>query len=113
MFKDDLNRLYHMLDAINDIVDFSENKNRIDLENDKMLSYSLIHLLELIGEAANGISSEFQNNYSSIPWKAIIGMRNRLIHGYFDIDLDIVWKTVNEDIPKLKKEVEKVIKNEK
>ena len=113
MLKVYLNRLYHMLDAINDIVDFSKNKNRIDLEKNKMLSYSLIHLLELIGEAANGISSESQNNYSSIPWKAIIGMRNRLIHGYFDIDLDIVWKTVSEDIPKLKKEVEKIIKNKK
>jgi len=110
MFKDDINRLQHMLDAINDILDFSKNKGRIDLENNKMLSYSLIHLLEIIGEAANGISDEFKKKHSNIPWKALIGMRNRLIHGYFDIDLDIVWKTVDEDIPDLKKEVEKVIK---
>ena len=110
--NDDLNRLYHMLEAINDVIEFSRNKKREDLEKDKMLSYSLVHLLELIGEAANGISSNFQDKYSNIPWKAIIGMRNRLIHGYFDIDLDIVWKTVNKDIPGLKKEVEKVIENE-
>lgn len=113
MFKDDLNRLQHMLDAINDILIFSKNKERIDLEDNKMLSYSLIHLLEIIGEAANKISAEFQKKYSNIPWKAIIGMRNRLIHGYFDIDLDIVWKTIDEDIPKLKNKVEKVIEIEK
>lgn len=77
-----------------------------------MLGYSLVHLLELIGEAANGITSDFQEKYSNIPWKAIIGMRNRLIHGYFDIDLDIVWETVNRDIPLLKKEIKRVIEQE-
>lgn len=113
ILKDDINRLNHMLDAINDITEFTKDKKRNDLKDDKMLSYSLVHLLELIGEAANGISNEFQMNNSNIPWKAIIGMRNRLIHGYFDIDLNIVWKTVNKDIPKLKREIEKIIMSEK
>ena len=65
-----------------------------------------------IGEAAVAVSSELREKYPQIPWSGIVGMRNRLIHGYYDINLDIVWKTVKEDIPPLKVELEKIIEYE-
>ncbi len=77
----DVVRIKHMLDIAKEIVDFSENKTRNDLNLDRKLTLSLIHLLEIFGEAANGISPEFKSYYPNIPWKFIIGMRNRLIHG--------------------------------
>jgi len=74
-----------------------------------MLSLSIVHLLEIIGEAANKVSPEFRRKYDKIPWKSIVGMRNRLIHGYYDINLDIVWKTVITDIPPLLEELKKIV----
>ena len=74
-----------------------------------MLMLSLTRLLEIIGEAANGVSESFREEHKDIPWKKIIGMRNRLIHGYFDIDPDIVWETVKTDLPPLVSKLEKII----
>ena len=74
---------------------------REELGADEMLSLSLVRLLEIIGEAANGVSTDFREKRPQIPWKKMIGLRNRLIHGYFDINLDIVWDTVVEDLPPL------------
>ncbi len=94
MLKRDLVRIKHMYDGADEIQRFTHGKTRNDLENDRLLSLAIVHLLEIIGEAANKVTPEFQNKYSQVPWKSIVEMRNRLIHGYYDIDLDIVWKTV-------------------
>jgi len=102
-----------MLDASKEILDFTSGKNLSDLENNRMLSLSVVHLLEIIGEAAGKISNDFRIKHDSIPWKSIKGMRNRLIHGYFDIDLDIVWKTIIHDIPPLVKELKTIVETEK
>ena len=110
--KADLVRVHHMLDATYEVLGFSADKTRLDLDTDRMLCLSLVHLLEIIGEAAVGISLEFIEKYPQIPWSDIVGMRNRLIHGYYDIDLDVVWKTVKEDIPPLKAKLEKIIEHE-
>jgi len=99
--KADLVRGHHMLDATREALEFSTDKTRLDLDTDRMLCLSLVHPLEIIGEAAVAISLEFQEKYSQIPWSGIVGMRNRLIHGYYDINLDIVWETVKENIPPL------------
>ena len=112
MSKPDLVRVHHMLDAAREILEFSTGKSRSDLDTGRMLSLSLVHLLEITGEATVGISPEFRKKYPQVPWNTIVGMRNRLIHGYYDIDLDIVWKTVEEDIPPLVIELEKIIANE-
>jgi len=112
MQEADLVRLKHMLDAVTEILEFTRDKNRADFTNDRKLNLSVVHLLEIIGEAGSGISIEVRNNYSQIPWKVIIGMRNRLIHGYFDIDLDIVWKTVKQDIPPLLPILRDIIKSQ-
>ena len=112
MPKNDLVRVHHMLDASREVLEFSTGKSRLDLDIDRMLNLSLVHLLEIIGEAAVGTSPEFRKKYPQVPWNVIVGMRNRLTHGYYDIDLDIVWKTLEEDIPPLITELEKIIANE-
>jgi len=110
--KADLVRVHHMLDATREALEFSADKTRLDLDTDRMLCLSLVHLLEIIGEAAVGVSSEFREKYPQTPWSGIVGMRNRLIHSYYDINLDIVWKTGKEVIPPLKAELEKIIEHE-
>ncbi len=105
----DVVRVRHMLDAANEILKFCKGKERSDLDADRKLSLSIVHLLEIIGEAAAGLSEEFRKTHPHIPWNAVIGMRNRLIHGYYDIDLDIVWKTVIEDVPLLVGRLGKII----
>lgn len=77
-------------------------------KSDRKLHLSVVHLLEIIGEAGSRVSSEFKKRYSEIPWKSVVGMRNRLIHGYFDINLDIVWNTATKDIPSLVKALKEI-----
>jgi len=112
MLEADLVRLKHMLDAANEIVEFTMQKTQDDFSLDRKLQLSVVHLLEIIGEAGSGVSGEVQHKYTQMPWKSIIGMRNRLIHGYFDIDLIIVWKTATEDIPPLVKKLEKIVSSQ-
>jgi len=101
MSNDDLVRIKHILDASEESVKFLENRQRNDIDIDRMLSLSLVRLLEIIGEAARGVSPQLRKKYPAIPWKQMAGIRDRLIHGYFDVDMEIVWKTVKEDIPPL------------
>jgi uncharacterized protein with HEPN domain len=98
MRKDDRVRLQHMLDAANEALTFIQDRIRADLDNDRMLVLSLIRELEIIGEAASKISAEARSQNTSMPWQDISGMRNRLIHAYFDVDLDTVWSTVSRDL---------------
>jgi uncharacterized protein with HEPN domain len=70
-----------------------------------------VRLLEVIGEAARGVSPAFRNSHPDLPWKNMVGMRDRLIHGYYDINLDVVWKTVTEDLPPLISQLEEIIKD--
>jgi len=109
MQRDDETRIKHILDAAGKAHDFTRNRKRADLEKDEMLALSLVRLLEIIGEAAGDISEEYRGKHPDIPWKKMIGLRNRLIHGYFDIDLDIVWDTVEGDLPPLIAELEKLV----
>lgn len=109
MRKDDRIRLQHMLDAANEALIFIQGKGRADLDSDRMLVLSLIRELEIIGEAASNVSRQTRSQNSTIPWPDITGMRNRLIHAYFDVDLDTVWNTVTKDLPVLKAELEKIL----
>jgi len=112
MRKDDLIRFLHMLDAAQEAFSFIEGKSRIDLNTNRMLVLSIVKDVEIIGEAAAKISQETITQLPQIPWSKIIGMRNRLIHAYFEVDLDVLWKTVIEDIPSLIEELEKVVPSE-
>ena len=112
MQHDDETYIRHILDAARKALSFTDNRNRNDLDKDEMLSLSLIRLLEIIGEAANSVSDSFREMHDDIPWKKMIGMRNRLIHGYFDIDPDIVWETIKTDLPPLIDNLEKTVTEE-
>jgi uncharacterized protein with HEPN domain len=110
--KDDISRLHHMLEAADDALVFIIGKERSDLDTDKMLVLALVRLLEIIGEAAAGISEEMRSKYPEIAWRQMSAMRNRLIHGYFDVDLNIVWKTLTTELPPLASQIRKVLANE-
>ena len=109
MQRHDRIRLQHMLDATNEALEFVDDKRRSDLDKDRKLVLSLVKELEIIGEAAGKVSLEVRSQHGAIPWQDISGMRNRLIHAYFDIDLDVVWTTVTKDLPLLKTELEKIL----
>ncbi len=84
-------------------------KLRRDLDNERLLNLSVVRLLEIIGEAATKIPREECLKYPEIPWHAIVSMRNRLIHAYGDIDLDIVWQVVQENLPILIEQLREII----
>ena len=113
MRKDDFVRIRHMLDAAKEAISFTKNKKRKDLDSDRILTLSLIKSIEIIGEAAVKVTQETINKYSEIPWANIVAMRNRLIHAYFDVDLDRVWDTITADLPPLINTLEKIVSSQK
>jgi uncharacterized protein with HEPN domain len=100
-------RLRHMLDHATEAVQLVAGKSRKDLDDDRLLNLSLVRLLEIIGEAAARLSAETRGLYPLIPWPDIIGLRNRLIHGYDVVDFDILWDIVCFDLPPLVAELQK------
>ena len=101
MQEKDKVRFRHMLDAAEEARGFARGRSREDLDTDRMLVLALLKCVEIIGEAAARTSDESKAMNSSIPWQDIIGMRNRLVHGYYDVNLDVVWRTVDEELPSL------------
>lgn len=101
-----------MLDAARECIEFIVNKRRKDLDNDRKLTLVLIKEVEIIGEAAYQVSEETRRSLPEIPWEDIVRMRHRLVHVYFDINLDILWRTVQDDIPLLIELLEKNIQKE-
>jgi uncharacterized protein with HEPN domain len=113
MQKSDIIRLRHMFDAAKEAASFIQEEKRASLDEDRKLVLALMKSIEIIGEAATKITKECQKDLSQIPWPNIIGMRNRLIHAYFDINLEILWKTVTEDLPGLIDELKKILPSNK
>ncbi len=109
MLSDDEIRLRHMLDAAREATSFVRESTRGDLNTNRQLVLALIKNIEIVGEAANRITEPTRQSLPELPWEQIIGMRNRLVHGYFDINLDIVWKTAREELPELIDLLESVI----
>lgn len=105
MSPDDRVRLRHMADAIEAVATFIQGRSRSDLSADRMLVFALVRAVEIVGEAASKVSSEGRAELPAVPWSSIIGMRNRLIHAYFDVDLDILWNTVTEALPPLGQQI--------
>lgn len=106
---DDLTRLNHMRDAAREILEFMREQSRDSLASNRMLQMAVIKELEIIGEAANNISAECQRKYSQLPWRQMIGMRNRLVHVYFGIDVDIIWQTVQDNLVPLIQQLDRII----
>src|SRR5688572_10651199 len=102
-------RLQHILDAIKNIENFSSNKTKEDLYNNLMYRFSVERQLEIIAEAANNISFSLRELYPNIPWQKIISFRNLLSHEYFGLDLELVWGIVTDNLPQLKKDVQRIV----
>jgi uncharacterized protein with HEPN domain len=90
-----------MFDAAREAASFVQGKSRHDLDHDRQLALSLVRLIEVVGEAASRVTAGGRTLCPEVPWRDIVAMRNRLIHGYFSIDLDRVWDTVTDDLPPL------------
>jgi uncharacterized protein with HEPN domain len=99
-----------MLDHAGEAVNMIAGKAPEDLGKERMLELALIRLVEVIGEAAARVSEAGQAKYPEIPWREVIGMRNRLIHGYDSVDLSVLWDTVELDLPPLIAQLEKILK---
>jgi len=98
----DIERIWHMLEAIDDILEFAKDKTFDDFKSTKMLKHAIFRNLTIIGEAANLLTNDYKETHKDIEWHKIIGMRHVLVHGYYDADDKIVWQTVENDLPKLR-----------
>jgi uncharacterized protein with HEPN domain len=101
MPKDDLIYTGHMLDAAQKVVIRVQKKSRPEYDSDEDLQIVLAFLIQTIGEAASRVSIEFRDAHSQIPWKQIVGMRNKIVHDYMNIDADIVWEVARRNVPAL------------
>jgi uncharacterized protein with HEPN domain len=107
--KGDKARLLHILDAISEIEGYTYNFDFTEFLNISMARFASIKQLEIIGEAANHISTELIENYPDVEWRKIIALRNILIHEYFGVDAKIVWDIIQEDMPNLKMSIEIIL----
>ena len=101
MRADDRVRVLHMSEACESVQRFIQGRRRLDFETDQMLLFAVVRAIEVLGEAAGKVSEDTRSACPEIPWPEITNMRNRLIHGYFDIDVDIVWNTASIELPAL------------
>lgn len=101
MSPDDRIRLQHMADAVRSAQRFLSGRKREDLDTDEILRFATVRALEIIGEAASRVSPPGRAQLPAIPWTRVVGMRNRMVHAYFDIDHDVVWRTVQAELPAL------------
>ena len=109
MKHEDRIRLQHMLDAASDAVAFLGKLNPEGVEDNRLVSNAIVRSIEIVGEAASHIPDEFRISHREIPWQQIIGMRNRVVHAYFDIDFELVVSTVKYDLPPLIERLKKII----
>ena len=107
----DRTRLQHILDAIVEIESYTRQVGFDDFVVNSMMRFASIKQLEIIGEAANSLTDEFKRRFSDIEWRAIIGLRNILVHHYFGIDENVVWGIIQKDIPELKARVVEILKS--
>jgi uncharacterized protein with HEPN domain len=101
MSESDAIRLRHMLDAAHEALHYGAGKTAHDLQGNRVLALALIRCIEIIGEAASRVSAEVKAGHPEVPWADIVGMRNRLVHAYFEIDLAMVCDTLTVDLPPL------------
>jgi uncharacterized protein with HEPN domain len=98
-----------MLEAAEAALRFCAGRKRADLDTEDMLRFALTRAIEIIGEAASKVSTETRSKTPEIAWPVIVGMRNRLVHAYFDVDSDILWNTVNERLPSLARDLKSIL----
>lgn len=104
-----LDYLEDILDTIGKTAQFIENTTYEEFVSDTKTVFAVIRALEIIGEAAKRLPSSIRDNYQEVPWREMAGIRDKLIHGYFGVNLAIVWKTVVEDLPNLGSIIQRII----
>ena len=109
MKLDDKSRLEHMLESANEAISFLADMTVDQLAQNRMALQAIVRSAEIIGKAASQLTSEFRTQNAHVPWAQIIGMRNRLVHAYFDIDHELVFSTVQSDIPVLVDQIKQLV----
>jgi Uncharacterized conserved protein len=94
-------RLRHMIEAAEAALGFIAGRSLEEFRSDKMIQFAVARAIEILGEAASKMTAAGRASQPALPWQAMVGMRNRLIHAYFDVDAEVVWKTVSEELPPL------------
>ena len=101
--------LLHIRDAFNKIESYLEGVDEAIFKSDTLIQDGVIRQLEIVGEAAKHVSSDTRDRYPNIPWQRMAGMRDKLIHGYFGVDIEKVWLTARDDLPELQIEIQKIL----
>lgn len=109
MPKDELVYVGHMLDKAHEALSLVYGKTRQDYDSDSILRLALTHLIQVIGEAARRVSPQFREQHKQIPWDAIAGMRSKIVHDYMNVDEDIVWDSVTQELQPLIDELRKIV----
>ena len=104
----DLDRLEDILVASADVIEFYSGLTRDSFVQAKSIRLAILHSLTIIGEAANRLSPELRNSHPEVPWGRIIAFRNRLVHGYAELDLDLVWEVAGKLVPPLREQLAEI-----
>jgi uncharacterized protein with HEPN domain len=107
--RSDRERLYDILESIQRI-EAQAARGRVAFADDELAQTAVVRWVEIIGEAARGLTEELRQAHPEVPWRQMIAMRNVLIHGYFDIDVDLVWSVADNDLPKLAAQIRAIVK---
>jgi uncharacterized protein with HEPN domain len=98
--------LRHMLDAIDPVIEATNRTSVEDFHNEWMIQNAIVHELQILGEAAGRLSRELTDNHPEIPWHQVTGLRHKIVHDYFVLDLEVVWDTATIDVPAIRPVVE-------
>ena len=109
--KDDLVYLMHIRDSLREVRQFTEDESHESFLEHRMVQNAVMRSLEVVGEAARRVSPEFREAYPEGPWRLMGDFRNKLIHDYFGLDLDVIWKTATEDAPRLLTQIEGLVED--
>lgn len=103
----------HIRDAINDIESFTKNSSKEDFLKSRLIQSAVIRQIGIIGEAAKNVSEVFKKKYLEVEWKKMTGTRDKVIHAYFEVNLDILWEIIKNNLPSLKKQILEILKKER
>ena len=108
MHKEDITYIEHILLCMTKIKKYMKGISKQKFINDELIQDAVIRNFEIIGEASKKVSPEFRKKFSNVPWKEISGMRDKLIHHYMGVDIEVIWNTIKQDLPMLEKELKAI-----